>query len=66
MKKSYFTFGQNHTHSVNGMTWDKDIIVEIEAEDPRKVMFDTFGHFWGHEYDNPPDLRHFPRGVKRL
>lgn len=66
MKKAYFTFGQTHVHSVNGITFDKDCVVEIEAEDPRAKMLETFGPKWGFEYDEPPDLRHFPRGIIKL
>jgi len=66
MKTSYFTFGQGHAHSVNGFTYDKDIIVKVTAYNPRQVMFDTFGAQWSFEYDECPDLKHFPRGVKEL
>ncbi len=66
MHKSYFTFGQVHVHSVNGVTFDKDIVVEIEADDPRSVMVDHFGLKWGHEYDEKPDVRHYPRGIYKL
>lgn len=68
MTTSYFTFGQSHTHSVNGVTFDKDIVVKITAEDPRKVMVETFGVKWGHEYSEhqPPDMQWYPRGVYEL
>lgn len=66
MPKSWFTFGQTHVHSVGGVTYDKDCVVEIEAEDPRQKMFDTFGAKWAMEYDAPPNLRHFPRGIIKL
>lgn len=69
MKTSWFTFGQVHVHSVNGVTFDKDIVVEITAEDPRQVMVDTFGLTWGMEYYNPPDnefMELFPRGIYKL
>ena len=66
MKTSYFTFGQTHVHSVNGKTWDKDVIVQITAEDPLQVMFDTFGRQWAMEYDKPPQLDLFPKGIEIL
>lgn len=66
VKKRWFTFGQIHAHSVNGVTFDKDCVVEIEAADPREKMFQTFGPKWSMEYDQPPDLRHFPRGIIKL
>lgn len=37
MNKFYFTFGQNHAHSVEGKTFDKDCVVEIEAESSGKA-----------------------------
>ncbi len=65
----YFTFGQDHVHSVAGFTYDKDVIVKITADDPRQVMFDTFGPKWAMQY-NENELQdllpYFPRGVKEL
>jgi hypothetical protein len=66
METAYFTFGQIHVHSVNGKTFDKDCVVKITAEDARQTMFDTFGRKWAMQYDDVPDLRHFPRGVIEL
>ena len=63
IKTSYFTFGQKHVHRVNGIIWDKDCVAKITAEDPRKVMIETFGRQWSHEYDSLPDLSYYPRGV---
>ena len=54
--KSYFSFGQCHSHVVGNVHYDKDCIVEIEAEDPRQVMFDTFGRKWSMQYDELPDM----------
>ncbi len=66
MPTAYFTFGQIHTHSVNGKTFDKDCVLKITADDPRKVMFDTFGVKWGMEYFEPPNMEYFPRGIIEL
>jgi len=69
MKTNYFTFGQNHAHSLRGFTYDKDVIVKITAEDPRAVMFENFGRRWAMQYDEselPELLPYFPRGVKEL
>ncbi len=69
MKKYYFTFGQIHTHSVNGITFDKDIVVEIEAENygkARQRMVDTFGLVWCFQYKKKPEMEFFPRGVYKL
>lgn len=66
MKRAYFTFGQNHVHSVNGVTFDKDCVVCIDSFDPRQTMFETFGTKWAMQYDEMPDMRLYPRGVFEL
>ena len=69
MRKYYFTFGQSHVHSVNGITFDKDIVVEITANnsgEARDIMFDTFGDKWCFEYKKLPDMSFFPRGIIKL
>lgn len=63
---SFFTFGQNHVHSLNGITFDKDIVVEIEDNEPRALMFAFFGPKWAMEYDFKPDMDLFPRGCVKL
>ncbi len=65
-KVSYFTFGQSHAHAVGGFTYDKDVVVKIVADDPRRVMYEIFGDKWSMEYDELPDLKLFPRGVKEI
>jgi hypothetical protein len=66
MTTNYFTFGFGHVHEVNGFIYDKDIVVKITADDPRQKMFDTFGRKWAMQYDTPPDMNYFPRGIKEL
>lgn len=66
MSTKYFTFGSGHAHSVNGFTFDKDVVVKITAEDPRAVMVDYFGTKWSMEYEKAPMPEFFPRGVKEL
>jgi hypothetical protein len=66
MKEAWFTFGQTHVHSVNGFTFDKDIVVHIRAHDPREVMFMYFDRKWGMEYDKEPNMDYYPRGVYDL
>lgn len=70
MIDSYFTFGQDHTHRVNGFTYDCDVVVKITGDDPaitRQIMFEHFGSKWAFQYDGaPPDLQYFPRGIKEL
>lgn len=68
-KNFYFTFGQGHVYSVDGYTYDKDVVVLIEAEDEgkaRKIMCDSFGLKWELCYKELPNMRYFPRGVKKL
>ena len=50
MKTRYFSFGQKHTHSLNGHTLDKNCIVKITAENPREIMVDYFQSEWCFEY----------------
>jgi|HubBroStandDraft_6_1064221.scaffolds.fasta_scaffold182922_2 hypothetical protein len=66
LETRWFTFGQCHTHSVAGVTYDKDCVVKITAFSARKVMFETFGPKWAMEYSEEPDLKWFPRGVFEL
>lgn len=66
MKTSYFTFGQTHAHSIGGFTFDRNIVVKITDENPRDVMFYYFGDKWAFEYNDKPDMRYFPRGIKNL
>lgn len=66
MKTSYFTFGQNHVHSINGFTYDKDVVVSITSDNPRTIMFEYFNSQWGFEYDSEPSMELFPRGIKKL
>lgn len=69
MTTNYFTFGQDHARAVGGMTFDKDIVVSITAEDEdecRKIMFDNFECKWAFQYSKQPDMDWFPRGIVSL
>ena len=69
MKKYYFTFGQSHAHSVAGKTYDKDCVVEIDAENSNKArekMFECFGDKWSFQYDEKPEMEYFPRGIFKI
>lgn len=69
MKTRYFTLGQVHVHSINGHTLDKNCIVKITAENPRKIMMEIFGYRWGFEYTEEEIskfLNLFPKGVYDL
>ena len=66
LKTAWFSFGFQHVHRVGGFTFDKDVIVEITSECPRTTMFESFGHEWSFQYNLEPDMRYFPRGVRKL
>ena len=68
--KTYITFGQVHTHAINGQTFDKDCVAVIESEGPvsgRKKAFELFGKYFCFEYpekywDKSKMRYYFPRG----
>lgn len=66
MNTAWFTFGQAHRHNINGQIFDKDTVVEITADNPREEMFKMFGRKWSMEYDKPPGMEHFPKGIIKL
>lgn len=69
MEKYYFTFGFSHAHAVSGFTYDKDIVVQIQAESyghAREIMVQYFGTKWAFQYESVPDMSYFPRGIKEL
>lgn len=51
MKTSYFTFGYDHEHVIDGQVFNRDTIAKVTAPDPRAVMVETFGRKWSFEYD---------------
>lgn len=72
--KTYLTFGQTHTHTLQGNTLDKDIVMVIHSntwEEARKKAFDLFNGVFATTYseedwkyvDAP---RHFYRGYIHL
>lgn len=65
MKTHYFTLGQTHVHSFNGKTLDKNVVIKITDEDPRKKMYEFFGDKWAFEYSNLIDVgvEYYPRGI---
>lgn len=67
--KTYVTFGQEHTHRVNGKLFDKDCVAVIEARDMtegRQLAFDYFGPKFCFTYNEAGfqrvDMEYFPRG----
>ena len=67
---TYVTFGQAHTHSINGKTFDKDCVAVIESESAkagRNDAFDLFGGKFCFEYFNKrPNMEYFPRGLIKV
>ncbi len=67
--RHYVTLGQTHTHSIRGLTLDKDCVVCYEAPDAekgREKAFELFGrqfcfHYTENEWD-PTNMKYFPRG----
>lgn len=69
MAKHYVTFGQQHTHSVNGKTFDKDTVAVYEAIDAlegRDKAFEYFGDKFFTDYHDTQwkedSLLYFPKG----
>lgn len=56
MPSSYFSFGFDHVHRVDGRTYDVDTVVRVTAPDPRGVMQEMFGREWGAQYDDVPEF----------
>lgn len=69
--KQYFTLGQVHRHELltnDGETiyLDKDSVVEIEAPsagEAREKFTKLCNHQWAFQYDQPPKMEYFPRGI---
>ncbi len=64
---TYVTFGQSHTHSLNGKTFDKDCVAVIKSEsraEGRRKAFEYFGYKFCFEcFEQIPNLKYFPRGL---
>jgi hypothetical protein len=72
LNKYYITFGQVHVHSVNGKTFDKDCLAEIEAETHEKAHQEAMEIFKGifhncHTEDELPRvIKYYPRGIIKV
>lgn len=71
--KQYVTFGQGHTHRINGVTLDADCVASFTAPDAeagRARAFELFGRKFCFHYAEAEfradDLRFYPRGVVDL
>jgi hypothetical protein len=69
MNKYYFTFGWGHYHIYNGEILDKDIVLEVTAltyNEARNKIFRLFGSRWCMQYEDLPEMEHFPGGIVKL
>lgn len=66
MNRTYVTFGQEHTHSVNGKTLDKDCVAVINCVDAkagRALAIEFFGDkFFSTYSEDKIDMEFYPRG----
>jgi hypothetical protein len=70
MERFIITFGQIHTHRVNGHIFDHDSVAVIKAEneqEARDIASDLFGQNWymSHKekhFDSDNTIKYFPRG----
>jgi len=62
--KTFVTFGQGHTHRVNGKTFDCDCIAVVDGD--RTKVFEIFGPKFCFEYPeenwDESKMKFFPRG----
>jgi hypothetical protein len=64
--KVYFTFGQIHTHSVNGKTLDKNCVAVIEGETyeaAREKGMQLFDRKFHNSSIMPPNMIYYPSGI---
>lgn len=69
--KIYISFGQNHTHRVNGKTFDCDSLAEIDCTDRKEGRARAMELFDGKFFTDYPDdkihdeefMSFFPRGI---
>lgn len=73
MSKLMITFGQNHTHRINGKTLDCDCVGVITAdthEEADRLAFEWFdGKFHQHVPDTHWDddsMKYYPRGYVEI
>jgi hypothetical protein len=73
MAKHYVTFGQDHLHRINGVTFDADCVAVFDApnhEQGRAKAFELFGpkfcfEYHGAQFDNK-NMKFFPRGLVQV
>jgi hypothetical protein len=69
LQKTYITFGDNHTHEINGQIFDGDCVAVIENVTPaqgRARAFELFGPVFSFEYPEKnfdhASMHYFKRG----
>jgi len=70
MERFIITFGQQHCHRANGVTFDKDSVAVIKANShshAREIAFELFDNKFGTSYteedfDEGGAIEFFPRG----
>lgn len=67
--KTYVTFGQAHTHHVNGKTFDCNCVAVIhhtKPEEGREIAFEVFGRnfcfVYPEEHFDFEEMEYYPRG----
>lgn len=72
MNKYYVSFGQVHVHSVNGKTFDKDCLAEMQAYsygEAREKAFEIFKGIFHNVYEEKDlegTIQYFPRGIIKV
>ena len=68
--KIYVTFGQDHVHSINGITFDKDCVAVVECDNIDRC-YHRVSKLFGRKYCttyferaiNDKFMNYFPRGL---
>jgi len=62
--RTFVTFGQAHTHSINSKTFDKDCVAVVNGD--RDKVFEIFGNKFCFEYPErlwvDDWMKYYPRG----
>ena len=66
MPKTYITFGQEHVHNINGKTFDKDCVAEVNLpeEEARAIFMPKF--CFSYTDLDAVNLEYYPRGIISL
>jgi hypothetical protein len=71
--RHFVTFGQNHVHSVDGKTLDRNCVAVLKArtwEEGRRKAFEYFGDKFSFSYHGDEwiddNMKYFPRGYIEL